>query len=74
MKNNKIALSILSATILLLAVTLSAFAAPNGGPVLETAVSFSEAVNLPGWLGGILTILALVLPAAAYMWMKQSRE
>ncbi|MEM7330503.1 MAG: hypothetical protein AAF490_00335 [Chloroflexota bacterium] len=54
---------------LLVAGTVSA--APGTGPVEETAVFFAEAVNLPGWLGGILAVLSIILPIAAFQWMRQ---
>ena len=46
-------------------------AAPGAGPVEETAVYFAEAVNLPGWLGGLLAVLSIILPVAAFQWMRQ---
>ena len=46
----------------LLLVPLSALAAP----MMET-----ESVNLPGWVGGILTVLALLMPIFFRLWLKQ---
>ena len=46
----------------LLLLPLSASAAP----LLET-----ESVNLPGWVGGVLTVLALLMPIFFRFWLKQ---
>ncbi len=35
----------------------------------EGATSF----NPPGWVGGVGALLALLLPVALYMWMKNQR-
>ncbi|WP_420632339.1 hypothetical protein [Candidatus Leptofilum sp.] len=48
--------------LLLLPATVSA------APLLET-----EAVNLPGWLGVVLTILALLMPLFFRLWLKQQK-
>ena len=71
MKLQKLSQAILIATVSLLIVASSAAAAPGGGPVQETAVFFAEAVNLPGWLGGVLAVLSIILPVAAFQWMRQ---
>ncbi len=46
----------------LLLVPLSAAAAP----MLE-----AESVNLPGWLGVVLTVLALLMPVFFRLWIKK---
>lgn len=43
-------------------VPLSASAAP----LME-----AESVNLPGWVGGVLTVLALLMPIFFRFWLKQ---
>ena len=43
---------------------LTAFAAP---------LAKTEAVNLPGWLGGFLAILALLMPIIFRLWAKQQK-
>ncbi|MCP4419941.1 MAG: hypothetical protein GY805_25285 [Chloroflexi bacterium] len=43
---------------------LTAFAAP---------MAEAEAVNLPGWLGILLTILALLSPIIFQLWAKQQK-
>ena len=48
----------------LLLLPLSAFAAP----LAET-----ESVNLPGWLGVLLTILALLMPILFRLWARQQK-
>ena len=48
--------------LLLLPLTVSA------APLLET-----ESVNLPGWLGALLTVLALLLPIFFRLWVKQQK-
>ncbi|MCB8940269.1 MAG: hypothetical protein H6654_06985 [Ardenticatenaceae bacterium] len=48
----------------LLLLPATAFAAP----LLET-----ESVNLPGWLGGALTALALLMPVFFRLWLKQQK-
>jgi len=40
----------------------------SAAPLLET-----ESINLPGWLGGILTILALLMPIFFRLWVKQQK-
>ena len=37
-------------------------------PALET-----EAINLPGWLGAILTVLALLMPILFRLWLRQQK-
>lgn len=49
---------------LLLLLPATAFAAP----LLE-----AEGVNLPGWLGGVLTVLALLMPVFFRMWVNQKK-
>lgn len=48
--------------LLLLPLTVAA------APMLET-----EPVNLPGWLGAVLTILALLLPIFFRLWVNQNK-
>lgn len=48
--------------LLLLPLTVSA------APMLVT-----ESTNLPGWLGGLLTILALLMPIFFRVWLKQQK-
>ena len=40
----------------------------SAAPMLET-----ESVNLPGWLGGLLTILALLMPIFFRLWLRQQK-
>lgn len=46
----------------LLLLPLTAAAAP----MLET-----ESVNLPGWFGAVLTVLALLMPIFFRLWLKK---
>lgn len=43
---------------------LTAFAAP---------LAEAEAVNLPGWLGGLLAVLALLMPIVFQLWVRQQK-
>lgn len=38
----------------------------SAAPLMETA-----GVNLPGWLGGVLTLLALLMPVFFRLWLRQ---
>lgn len=70
MKNKKISVVIL--TLLLLSFgSLPAAAAPIVEGVAGNTAVFAEAVNLPGWLGGVLALLSLILPIAAFIWYRQ---
>ena len=62
-------------TLFLLFFTVStATAAPFGG---ETAVSdtvrFAESINPPDWVGFLMVLIALTLPAALFFWMRQQK-
>jgi len=48
--------------LLLLPLTVSA------APLME-----AESVNLPGWFGAALTILALLMPIFFRLWLKQQK-
>ena len=48
--------------LLLLPLTVSA------APLLEV-----ESVNLPGWFGALLTVLALLMPIFFRLWLKQQK-
>ncbi len=48
--------------LLLLPLTVSA------APLME-----AESVNLPGWLGALLTVLALLMPIFFRLWLKQQK-
>ena len=48
----------------LLLLPLTTYAAP----LAET-----EAVNLPGWLGGLLAVLALLMPILFQLWVRQQK-
>lgn len=48
--------------LLLLPATVSA------APLMET-----ESVNLPGWLGVVLTVVALLMPLFFRLWLKQQK-
>ncbi|WP_420643614.1 hypothetical protein [Candidatus Leptofilum sp.] len=61
-KQLRLALYIGLCLLLLLPATVSA------APMLE-----AESVNLPGWLGGILTVLALLMPVFFRLWLKQQK-
>ena len=50
--------------------TLSVGAAPIVEGVAGNTAVFAEAVNLPGWFGGLLAVLSLVLPIAAFKYYK----
>ena len=39
-------------------------------PVL--AESADKSVNLPGWVGGLLAVIALLLPIAFWAWVERS--
>ena len=41
----------------------------SAAPLMETA----ESVNLPGWFGAALTVLALLLPIFFRLWLKQQK-
>lgn len=38
----------------------------SAAPLMET-----ESVNPPGWLGGVLTVVALLMPVLFRLWIKQ---
>lgn len=62
--------------LILLGITFTtALAAPIGGAGFEHLILLSEeaSVNLPGWVGGLLTIIALILPLAFRVWIRQNR-
>lgn len=40
----------------------------SAAPLMET-----ESVNLPGWFGAALTVLALLLPIFFRLWLKQQK-
>jgi hypothetical protein len=40
--------------------------AASAAPLMET-----ESVNLPGWVGGVLTVVALLMPVLFRLWLKQ---
>ncbi len=48
----------------LLLLPLAAFAAP---------LAEKEAVNLPGWVGVFLAIIALLMPLIFQLWVKQKK-
>ncbi len=48
--------------LLLLPLTVAA------APLLE-----AEPVNLPGWVGGLLAVLALLMPIFFRVWLKQQK-
>ncbi len=48
----------------LLLLPLTVFAAP----LMET-----ESINLPGWFGAALTVLALLMPILFRLWLKQQK-
>lgn len=50
-------------------------AAPHlpGATAVGGLMAEGESVNLPGWVGGTLAIIALVLPLAFQMWVRQSK-
>lgn len=69
--NSKTSRALFTSIAVLLLFAGSVYAAPTNGPVLETAVFFAEAVNLPGWLGGVLVLISIILPIGAFQWLKQ---
>ena len=54
-------------------VPTAVYAAPDVHNVISTAVQFAEAepVNPPGWVGGLLTIIALLLVGIFSFWARQ---
>lgn len=49
-------------------------AAPETADLAQTAVSFAEGAqgfNPPGWVGGLLAVLAIALPIAFRFWVRQ---
>ena len=44
-------------------------------PLTVSAVPLMEAksVNLPGWFGALLTVLALLMPIFFRLWLKQQK-
>lgn len=44
-------------------------------PLTASAAPLAEAssVNLPGWLGGLLTVLALLMPIFFRVWLNQKK-
>lgn len=44
-------------------------------PLTASAAPFleAEAVNLPGWLGALLTVLALLMPIFFRLWLNQKK-
>lgn len=62
-----------TAVLAALFLTSLALAAPQVGGGGQTAVLFSESVNLPGWLGFLLLLIALVLPGVFVAWTRQQR-
>ena len=62
-------------TLFCLLFTVSAVGAtPVGGETaVSEAVHFSESVNLPGWVGGLMAAIALALPAGLFIWMRQQK-
>ena len=40
----------------------------SAAPLMEV-----ESVNLPGWLGVVLTVLALLMPIFFRLWLKQQK-
>ena len=71
MKNPTFLKSILISTVLWLIFIGTAQAAPGVDPASTQALFFSEAVNLPGWFGGALAVLSVILPIVAFRWLKQ---
>ncbi len=41
--------------------------------VAAAPLAEAEAINLPGWLGALLTILALLMPIMFQLWLKQQK-
>lgn len=70
--NKKAVFSISLALLLLAMVSTITLAAPTIDPQLNDAIAFAEAVNLPGWLGGLMAILSILLPVGLFQWMRQN--
>lgn len=68
----KISLSLVTTLLFVFIFVGVSFAAPGGGVEADTAVFFAEAVNLPGWLGGLMAALSIILPVGTFIWMKQN--
>lgn len=70
--NPKLTVLLLVSAVLIL-FPATAFAAAELAP--ETAVSLlfaeKEAVNPPGWVGGLLAVIALILPFAVRFWAQK---
>ena len=41
--------------------------------VLAAPLAETESVNLPGWLGGLLVVVALAMPILFQLWAKQQK-
>lgn len=41
--------------------------------VAAAPLASTESVNLPGWLGALLTVVALLMPIFFRIWLKQQK-
>ena len=71
MNKERLFLLVMFVSVLFFALSGTAVAAPVVGSSEQVMLMSGESVNLPGWVGGLLTILALALPIAFRVWTRQ---
>ncbi len=71
MKKERLFVFFLIVVLLLFVMSGTAVAAPIVGGHEQLLLMSEESVNLPGWVGGLLTIIALALPLAFRAWTRQ---
>lgn len=58
--------------VFLILFSATAFAAPLPEPLVGDTIVYAEAVNLPGWLGGLMAVISILLPLGVFQWMRQN--